>query len=74
MYAMKPPVSQTNKILPGWLTKPFSWITTGLRFLIRLGLLGWGTLAIYAWFISSEHFYSIQCVSLRQLDGSCSTV
>lgn len=39
--------SATTGRFPGWLTKPFSWIVTGLRFLILLGLLGWGTLAIY---------------------------
>ena len=36
-----------KSFLPGWFTKLFSWIFTGLRFFILLGLLGWGTLAIY---------------------------
>jgi hypothetical protein len=40
-------MSQTNTLLPGWLSKPLSWICTGIGFLFRLGLLGWGTLAIY---------------------------
>ena len=40
-------MSQTSKFLPGWLAQPLSWIVTGLGFLVRLGLVGWGTLAIY---------------------------
>ncbi len=32
---------------PRWLSKPLSWMGAVLGFLFRLGLTGWGTLAIY---------------------------
>ncbi len=40
-------MSQENTLLPGWLAKPLGWIGAGIGFLFRLGLLGWGALAIY---------------------------
>ena len=38
---------QSGKFLPRWLATPLCWIAAGVGFLVRLGLLGWATLAIY---------------------------
>ncbi len=40
-------MTQTNALLPRWLSRPFSWMGAGLGFLVRLGLVGWASLAIY---------------------------
>jgi len=39
--------SNSRKLLPTWLSRPLSWLVTGLGVLIRIGFLTWGSLAIY---------------------------
>jgi hypothetical protein len=39
--------SNSRKLLPAWLSRPLSWLVTGLGVLLGAGFLTWGTLAIY---------------------------
>src|SRR5262245_48350373 len=38
-------ISSRNAVF--WLWKPFGWLAAVLWFLVRIGLVGWATLAIY---------------------------
>ena len=39
--------SRLAKLLPSWIHRPSAWLVAGLVFLVLLGLVSWGSLALY---------------------------
>jgi hypothetical protein len=39
--------SRPRKCWPSWLSRPLGWLATGFGFLLRIGFIAWGSLAIY---------------------------